>query len=148
MKKSLKFLFGALIVGAVMTLTSCADLLGLMIEAASLFDKTYTATVASNTIEFTFDKSQAEGSGYYRLIVKRNGVRIDNGNDIQWMLDTSATHDARKKDVYIYNSTDTSSPIGTLSPDTHAADKLTVTGDSFMINATYITNGTEFTKQN
>lgn len=147
MKKSFKFLFGALIVGAVMTLTSCADLLGLMIEAASLFDKTYTATTTAGNLELTFDKSQAEGSGYYKLIVKRNGSRIDS-DTIQWMLDTSATHDARKKDVYIYNSTDTSSQIGTLSPDTHAADKLTVTGGSFMINGTYITNGTEFTKQN
>ncbi|MBQ4235324.1 MAG: hypothetical protein II716_00630 [Treponema sp.] len=147
MKKSLKFLFGALIVGAVMTLTSCADLLGLMIQAGSLFDKIYT----SGSWELTFDKEQAEGSGYYRLIVKRNGSRIDN-DTIQWMLDTSATQDGRVKDVYVYKSEGSGSSrtqIGTLRPDTHAADKLTVTGGSIQINAvSYISNGTEFTKQN
>lgn len=134
MKKSVKVFFTALLVGFVVSLTSCAAIMSAMMEATVMYDRSYKADlleVYSTTL--TFRSTQNHGGNYDLEVNCSYGGISKTSYDYQWMLDTSNV-DGEKKNILIYEN---GVVKGTLIPDSLAPTKLTV-AENFDLNV----NGT------
>ena len=132
MKKSVKILVTAILVGLAVVMTSCAGLTSSLAEAGNLNGRTYVTTLAGGTsVRFNF--LMESGKHNYVLNVYINGVQ---DYEYEWMLDPGE-NDFNAKDIKIYrNSGDVDTEvIGILRPDDVNPQHLTVISD-------YITVGT------
>ena len=143
MKKSVKkFSIVVALLAVVFAFTSCKQLMESVVEASSLYNKTYVATVGTATVEFTFTD---EYNDKYELDVWVNNSQIGN---MYWMLDTSS--DDEYYPILIYkNGTSSQYVIGSLRPNSFTPTRLTAestfTSD---ISSVTITSGTVFTFDN
>ena len=128
MKKSVKILFMALLVGLAVVMTSCGAMAAVMTEAGCLDGNTYAATVGSTSIRLAF-KMEAGEYGHEKLNVTING---DSDSGYEWMLEPGEAV-AEVKDIWIYKrGSSVSDRIGLLRPDSLNPETLTVvtwTGD-------------------
>ncbi|MBO4319285.1 MAG: hypothetical protein J5857_02325 [Treponema sp.] len=134
MKKSIKVLFTAGILGLVMALTSCASLLdavgGAMTQAASLYDKTFTY----QNVELTFRSESADG--YIKLDVRVNG---STPSGYSWNLDNEDLSGERDVIIYLNGTT----RLGRLTPNSLIPTTLTANG-SINIGGITVPNGAVF----
>lgn len=142
MKKSVKkFSIVVALLAVVFAFTSCKQLWDSVVEASSLWGKTYVTTVNNTTIKFTF-REDLDDKYELGVIVGASSL-----NNMYWMLDTSS--DDEYYPVLIYQGGTTSADvIGKLRPNSYTPTRLTAIRDFLEpIGGVTITANTEFEKQ-
>ena len=122
MRKSVKTLFTALLVGFAVALTSCVALMSAMMEATVMYDRSYIVDLTVYSSTLTFRNTQNYGGNYDLEVILSYDGSSTKSYDYQWMLDTSNV-DGEKKTVLIYKN---GNVIGRLVPDSLVPVKLTV----------------------
>lgn len=137
MKKSVKCLLAVFLIAVGLGLTSCASLLdavgGAVTQGASMYDKTFSASVNGTRVALTFVNESADGR--IKLNVNVGGSSIPN---YTWNLDNEDLEGER--DVILYQG---GTEAGRLTPNSLLPTTLTATYN-FTLGGISIPQGTPF----
>lgn len=141
MKKSVKILFTALLVGLAVVMTSCGAMASVLSEAWCLDNNTYAVTYGDHSLRLAFKMEDTEYQE--KLTVTVDDVALSGYG---WMLDPGEAV-AEVKNIFIYKGGNTNDcVIGTLEPDGLNPSKLEVIDHAINFGPVTVPVGTVFDK--